>query len=69
MSITQWIRLIWESPEEQAKRRHRDFALRMWENPEKTISESLQRGVDELRRRGKLRDNDLHSDDDLPKAA
>ena len=63
MSMIEWVRLFWETPEEQARRRRREFMLRMMEDPDKTIAESLRRGVEDLRRHGDI------PDDDLPKAA
>lgn len=58
MSVIDWVRLIWETPEEFAARRQkkfrRDFQLQMMEDPDKTVAESLREGVEELRQRGKL---------------
>ena len=63
MTFLEWIRLFWETPEQQARRRRLDFLARMADDPDKTVAESLAEGVRELRRDGIIRD------EDLPKAA
>ena len=59
MSVTEWIRLFWETPEQQARRRREAFMLQMMENPDETIAESLRQGAEEIRRRKELRGSDL----------
>ena len=63
MTFLEWIRLFWETPEQQARRHRLEFLARMADDPDKTVAESLAEGVRELRRHGIIRD------EDLPKAA